>query len=114
MFSVYELLVFPPRNLDIPRIGHDDVVTAIHYRSNQKPGSEGLARTGPTAFVIDGFVLAHEHERDPLREFSEYPVRRIDVVPYPSVGKRCLSFVFSSSLTLEKRNKRRSYITNGL
>ena len=30
VFSVHELLVFPPRNLDIPRVGHHNIVTAIH------------------------------------------------------------------------------------
>lgn len=70
MFSVYELLVFPPRNLDIPRVGHHDVVTAIHCITIKPDSIQRYSTTPLTTFVIYRLVLAHEHKRDPFGKFS--------------------------------------------
>ena len=43
-----------------------------------------------TSRVIDGFVLAHEDNCNPLCELAKDPFGGVDMMPYACVGQRSL------------------------
>ena len=69
MFSVYKLLVFPPRNLDIPGIGHHDIIATINW-TILKLKHSSHKRIALTTFVVYWLVLAHEYKCYSPRKFS--------------------------------------------
>jgi len=63
MFSIHKLLGFTAGDFDLASVRHDNIVSTVD------------------AWVVDRLVLAHEHECDPLREFSENAIGSVDMVP---------------------------------
>jgi hypothetical protein len=85
MMPIQFLFGFLPSNFDLPRVRHNNVVTAVHctqylFKTAHK-SSRALERT---TRIIYGLMLAHEHSSYPSSKFAQDTVGSVGVVPYSS------------------------------
>jgi hypothetical protein len=87
MLPIQDLVCLPPCNLDLARVRHNHIVTAVNYHLQSDFQPKEKKRGGYTTWIVDRFVLAHEHDCYPLRQFSKDTIFRVCMVPYPCIGE---------------------------